>query len=182
MKIQSTFKRSLREAGALVLMGIVLGLVYNAVSGRGIAFLRKEQQLAWSSDASQTTQHSMTSNPAQPLLITVDEASKIFEEGTALFIDSRPEEEFQEGRIKGAISLPLKKLEENPALFQDIPKDKLIVTYCSGVECDLSIDLGQKLASMGFTNVKIFFAGWNDWVQRGLPIETGPPKKSLLDI
>lgn len=178
MKIQPTFSRSLREAGALALMGIVLGLVYNALSSRGIDFIRKEQELGWSSDVSHTSRHNLTSNPAQPLFITVDEAFKIFEEGTALFIDSRPEKEFQAGRIKGAISLPLKKLEENPALLQDIPKDKLIVTYCSGVECDASIYLGQKLASMGFANVRVFFAGWNDWVQRGLPTESGP-KESL---
>jgi len=170
MEDQRSPNRSLQEAAAIAIVGIVLGIAYNAVSGRGIELIRKEHQLTWVSDS---VQQSSPAEAPQPLLINIDEAYRIFQEGNALFIDSRHEEEYLEGHIKGAISLPLKSLEADPRLVQTIPKDKLIVTYCSGVECDQSIDLGQKLASMGFRNVRIFFAGWNDWQQRNLPIETG---------
>ncbi|MEK6569794.1 MAG: rhodanese-like domain-containing protein [Bacteroidota bacterium] len=170
MNAKPAFRRSLLEAGSIVLIGLGLGLAYNTFSSRGIDLVRKERQLVWSSD---TTRTNTPENPSRATLINIDEAYKIFREGNAIFVDARHEEEFKEGHIKGAISLPLKKLEGNPDLVQGISKDKLIVTYCSGVECELSIDIGEKLASMGFTNVKIFFSGWLDWQKRNLPAETG---------
>jgi rhodanese-related sulfurtransferase len=46
-------------------------------------------------------------------------------------IDSRSAQQFQESRIKGAISLPLFDLEQDPALPR-VPKDSRLVFYCSG--------------------------------------------------
>jgi rhodanese-related sulfurtransferase len=164
-------KRSLREAGFIVLSAVLVGFVYNAVSTNGIDLVRKERPLAWSSDASR---HATPSTSSRPTFIDIDEAVKIFQRGDALFIDARHEDEFNEGHIKGAISLPLSKLEAHPDLVRGLPEDTLIVTYCSGEECALSIDLGERLALLGFTNVKVFFSGWLDWKKRNLPIETGP--------
>ena len=170
MNTKPAFKRSLLEAGSIVLIGLGLGLAYNTFSSRGIDLVRKERQLVWSPSSS-PRDTSQTS--PRPTLINFDEAYRAYQEGRAIFIDARHEEEFKEGHIRGAVSLPLKKLEANPNLVQGIAKDTLIVTYCSGVECELSIDLGEKLVSMGFTNVKIFFSGWLDWQKRNLPAETG---------
>jgi rhodanese-related sulfurtransferase len=163
-------KRSLREAGFIVLSAVILGLVYNAVSPSGVDLIRKERPLAWSSD---TVQHAASSTSPRPTFINVGEAVKIFQRGDGLFIDARHEDEFNEAHIKGAISLPLSKLEAHPDLVRGLPKDTLIVTYCSGEECALSIDLGERLALLGFTNVKVFFSGWLEWEKRNLPIETG---------
>jgi hypothetical protein len=46
-------------------------------------------------------------------------------------IDSRSAQQFQESHIKGAISLPLFDLEQDPALPR-APKDARLVFYCSG--------------------------------------------------
>jgi rhodanese-related sulfurtransferase len=170
MADKPTLKRSLREASLIVLFGVILGLLYNAVSPRRIDLVRKERALVWSVDVSR---HSASSDSPRPTFINIDEALKTFQQGNGLFIDARHEDEFDAGHIKGAISLPLKTLETNPALIQGLAKDTLIVTYCSGEECALSIDLGEKLASMGFTNVKVFFSGWLEWQKRNLPIEIG---------
>jgi rhodanese-related sulfurtransferase len=170
MADRPTLKRSLREAGLIVLFGVILGFVYNVVSPRRIDLVRKERPFAWSTDASR---HSTRSDSPRPIFISIDEALKIFRQGNGLFIDVRHEDEFNEGHIKGAISLPLRTLETNPTLIQGLAKDTLIVAYCSGEQCALSIDLGEKLASMGFTNVKVFFSGWLEWQKRNLPIEIG---------
>jgi rhodanese-related sulfurtransferase len=165
-----SLKRSLREAGIIVLSAVILGLVCNAVSPRGIDLIRKEQRPAWLSDASR---NATPSTSPRPTFINVDQAVKIFQRGDGLFIDARHEDEFDEGHIKGAISLPLSRLESHPDLIRGLPKDTLIVTYCSGEQCALSIDLGERLALLGFTNVKVFFSGWLEWEKRNLPIETG---------
>jgi rhodanese-related sulfurtransferase len=175
MTDRSSLKRSRREAGFILLFGVILGFVYNVASPRRIDLLRKEHPVAWSTD---TSRHSIHSDSPHPIFINIDEALKIFQQGNGLFIDARHEDEFNKGHIKGAISLPLRTLETNPTLVHGLAKDTLIVTYCSGEECDLSIDLGEKLASMGFTNVKVFFAGWPEWQKRNLPIEVGTKENS----
>ena len=48
-----------------------------------------------------------------------------------VIIDSRSLQQFQESRIKGAISLPLFELEQDPTLPRG-PKDARLVFYCSG--------------------------------------------------
>jgi rhodanese-related sulfurtransferase len=164
-------RRSLREATLIFLLGVTLGLVFNAASPRGIDLLRHEQQ---SMSFADTSQQSATRHSPRPTFIDLEEALTIFQQRNGLFIDVRHEEEFNEGHIKGAISLPLKRLETNRDLLRGIPKDTLIVTYCSGEQCAQSIDLGERLALLGFTNVKVFFSGWLQWQKRDLPIETGP--------
>jgi rhodanese-related sulfurtransferase len=171
MADRQTLKRSMSEAGLIALSAAILGMAYNSVSPRGIDLIRKDLPFVWSSD---TSRHSTASNSHRPIFIDAEEAVRIFQQGNALFIDARHEDEFNEGRIKGAISLPLRTLETNPAFVQGFAKDTLIVTYCRGEQCALSIDLGERLASMGFTNVKVFFSGWLEWQKRNLPVETGP--------
>jgi rhodanese-related sulfurtransferase len=48
-----------------------------------------------------------------------------------VIIDSRSQSQYEENRIKGAVSLPLMDMEQNPAL-PDVPKDARLVFYCSG--------------------------------------------------
>ncbi|MGA9363010.1 MAG: rhodanese-like domain-containing protein [Bacteroidota bacterium] len=171
MADRQTLKRSMYEAALIALSAAILGLVYNSVSPRGIDLIRKDQPTIWSTD---TSRHPTASNSRRPTFIDADEALRIFQRGNALFIDARHDDDFKEGHIKGAISLPLRTLETNPTQVQGLSKDTLIVTYCSGERCALSIDLGERLASMGFTNVKVFFSGWLEWQKRNLPTETGP--------
>ncbi len=109
--------------------------------------------------------------PATPTAITVDQAYKLFMGGNALFLDARMDAEYNTGHIKGAMSFPLKKYDQLYPKISNINKDALIVCYCDGAGCDLSIDLAKKLAQTGYRNVKIFYSGWNDWKERNYPIE-----------
>lgn len=48
-----------------------------------------------------------------------------------IVIDSRGTSSYEEGHIKGALSLPLGVMEGNASL-PDVPKDAMLVFYCSG--------------------------------------------------
>ena len=52
-----------------------------------------------------------------------------------------------------------------------LAKDASIVVYCSGVTCPHSGMAGAKLATLGFTNVRVFEGGLADWKSAGLTIE-----------
>lgn len=120
-----------------------------------------------------TKSKSSTTEPfTKPLAIKIDKAYQLYKQGVK-FIDARMPEEYAEGHIKGAINIPFDGDESYRNILKSFNKDEILVTYCSGTECDLSILLGDELFEKGFKRVYIFFGGWNDWVERNYPISKG---------
>jgi 3-mercaptopyruvate sulfurtransferase SseA len=60
--------------------------------------------------------------------IPLDEAKQHFENGTAIFVDSRSASEFEGEHIAGAIHLETGTVD---TLENELPKDQLIITYCT---------------------------------------------------
>lgn len=76
------------------------------------------------------------------------------------------------GHLPGAIHLHYEEVGERAAaLLPD--RAALIVTYCSNPACANSRVAAEKLARLGYTNVRRYEAGKDDWVRAGLPVETG---------
>jgi len=118
-----------------------------------------------------TLQNSETADKKNtPTAITVEQAYRLYNAGV-VFLDARMEAEYNFGHIKGAISLPYKKVDEHISKISNLPKNSTLVTYCDGVGCDASIELANKLAELGYTNVRIFYSGWNDWQDKNYPVE-----------
>jgi|SRR5262245_23700964 len=61
--------------------------------------------------------------------VKVEEAKKLVAEGKAIIIDVRGSDAYKITHIKGALDVPLDKLKAGD--FKDLPKDKLIIAYCS---------------------------------------------------
>ena len=61
--------------------------------------------------------------------VKVDEAKKMIAEGKAIIIDVRGADAYKMSHIKGALDIPLTKLDTGE--IKDLPKDKLIIAYCS---------------------------------------------------
>ena len=106
-----------------------------------------------------------------PTAITVEQAYRLYNAG-AIFLDARMEAEYDFGHIKGAINLPYKKLGEHISKISSLPKNSTFITYCDGVGCDASIELANELAELGYTNIRIFYSGWNDWQDNNYPVES----------
>ena len=87
-------------------------------------------------------------------------------EGAVTVLDVRPTEEFNAGHIHGAISLPLKELEQH---LSDLPRHQEIVAYCRGPYCVLSIQAVEILRAEGFKAVRIG-EGIQDFRAMGFPI------------
>ena len=91
--------------------------------------------------------------------ITSDEAKKMIETQKVIVVDVRTLEEYNEGHIPNAISIPLETI-ENKAEVKLKNKDDLILVYCrSGRR---SREAALKLIENGYTNV-IDFGGIKDW-------------------
>jgi rhodanese-related sulfurtransferase len=52
-------------------------------------------------------------------------------------------------------------------------KDAAIVTYCASLECRNSDIAANKLIALGYTNVREYAEGKADWIEAGLPVESG---------
>lgn len=59
--------------------------------------------------------------------ITGKELEERANDGKTLIVDVRPEADYKEGHVKGAINVPFDKVEEN---LDKLPKDKDIALYC----------------------------------------------------
>jgi rhodanese-related sulfurtransferase len=149
-------RQAFLEALLLIIAAIVLGLAYTFATHQGLFVDAQPVQ-----------------SPAiSPLeMISLAQAKELFESQHALFIDARHEFDYDQGHIRGAINVALKKFDAHLARLNKIPKNTLLITYCDGAECNSSIELSVKLMESGFTNVKVFFGGWQEWNSAKLPIE-----------
>lgn len=73
----------------------------------------------------QTNNHGVTDDAPR---ITLAEAKKDFDDGNAIFIDTRGEGTFKNEHIKGAMNMPV---EFAGTRYKEIPTDKKIIVYCS---------------------------------------------------
>jgi len=60
--------------------------------------------------------------------ITLEDAKKDFDNGTAVIIDSRAESQYKQEHIKGALNIPIGAPDTR---YSEIPKGKKIIVYCS---------------------------------------------------
>lgn len=160
----SLFQQGIREAAWILLTASVLGFSYTATFKKGLF-----------RDTSKDSVTLLDRTNANLPIIDLATARGLFESGSALFVDGRYEFDYKLGHIKGAINIPLKDFEVLRASLASLPKDKTIVTYCDGAECNSSIELAAKLFTEGFTDVRIFFGGWNEWNAHQLPTEKSEP-------
>jgi ArsR family transcriptional regulator len=91
--------------------------------------------------------------------------------GLVTVLDVRPEDEFALGRVRGAVNIPLGRLENRLA---ELDPDREIVAYCRGPYCVLSYEAVAALRLRGF-KARRLEDGFPQWRAAGLPTETGLP-------
>jgi rhodanese-related sulfurtransferase len=80
-----------------------------------------------------------------------------------VIIDSRPKrKKYDKGHVATAISIPDSQFNK---LTDQLPQDKnkTLVFYCGGLKCPLSHKSAKKAIDIGYTNVKVFSAGYPAW-------------------
>ena len=103
-----------------------------------------------------------------PRVVHRAEVRRLVERGAHL-IEVLPADEFEREHIRGAVSLPLRRIdaEAHDALDPGRP----IVVYCADPACDLSARAAWRLESLGFGEVAHYEGGKLDWGAAGLPME-----------
>jgi len=87
--------------------------------------------------------------------------------GLVTVLDVRPAEEFAAGHLRGAINVPVDKLE---TYLSKLPKRKEVIAYCRGPYCLMSFEAVEKLRKRGF-KAKRLADGFPEWRAAGLPVK-----------
>ena len=89
--------------------------------------------------------------------------------GEVTVLDVRPAEEYRAAHIPGAVSVPLKELEER---LGSLPREREVVAYCRGPYCVLAPEAVKLLRARGYEAVALG-DGVAEWRARGLPVTAG---------
>lgn len=104
-------------------------------------------------------------------LITRDELAKEIANGTVTVLDTLGGEYYAKAHLPGALELVEADVETRAAqLLPD--RGAAIVTYCSNPACGNSQAVASKLEALGYTNVRKYREGIQDWSEAGLEIQT----------
>lgn len=144
----------LLRAAAILLAGALLGLAWNAGSGRGIALganvlVRAEDEI-----------------------VAAREAKARLDRG-ALFLDARPIDFYRMAHVAGALPLPEDGFDAAFARIEGELRSRFdIVVYCSGFGCEASHIVARKLRERGI-QAAILHEGWPAWTDAGYPVREG---------
>ncbi|MBW5447642.1 rhodanese-like domain-containing protein [Cohnella sp. CFH 77786] len=89
-----------------------------------------------------------------------------------ILVEALPANYYEDAHLPGALHLPHDQVDQlAPALLPD--KSAEIVTYCASLPCPNSEIAAKRLVELGYTNVKEYREGKQDWSEAGLPFESG---------
>jgi rhodanese-related sulfurtransferase len=87
--------------------------------------------------------------------------------GEAVFLDVRDPQEYNLGKIPGAVTISRGNLEKN--VEAQVPREKPVVVYCAnGNRSAFAADV---LAVMGYSSVSSLKEGFSGWVAEGGEVE-----------
>ena len=98
--------------------------------------------------------------------------AKLASKTRPVVLEALPAKYFLDGHLPGALHMPHDRVR---ALARAVVCDKGadIVVYCASRTCQNSHIAAETLTSLGYTNVSVYGAGKQDWVEAGLPLEKG---------
>jgi len=110
--------------------------------------------------------------------ITRDELkAKLDRREPVILLEALPPRYFLDKHLPGAVNLPHDQVD---VLAPDLLPDRRaeLVVYCANGACRNSHIAAAQLAKLGYTHVAVYYEGKQDWVEAGLPIETGEASRA----
>lgn len=104
------------------------------------------------------------------MLMTQEHYAPLQAEQRVLTVDVRSWISWQEGRIPGAMHVPLTQVEERVDEIRKAAKGRMVVTYCSCPTEGSSLRSAETLMAQG-VQARALLGGYPKWVERGGRVE-----------
>lgn len=88
-----------------------------------------------------------------------------------VLIDALAPMVYAHSHLPGAINMPPNAVDTIRCAKRMPDLDTAIVVYCSNPKCDDSVITGERLRDLGYTNVRHYAGGKDEWRELGLPLE-----------
>ena len=148
---------TVKQIGILLLAAAVLAAVSNLVHPRHIP---------WMQDWSNQIEEQAAEEGIR--IIPLSDALK----SGALFIDARKHQEYLEGHIPGALSVPLATWQDHyMTLGEEVDAGTEMIVYCSDRTCDLALMLAGRLREYLGADVRLLVDGFVGWTEAGGEVE-----------
>ena len=107
-----------------------------------------------------------------PLIDREELRAKIERGDDFVLVDALAPMSYARSHLPGAVNLPLEWVDDRAE--RRIPSfDTEVVVYCVDVECESSVQVGERLNRLGYRNVRHYAEGKKDWMRAGLPVDRG---------
>lgn len=128
--------------------------------------------------ASPETASPVMIDPTPPKMVTFEDVmSQLYNQPGVAFIDARDAGAYEGGHVPGALHLDALDVERDPnaagPVLKPVPRDHILVVYCSGGDCDLSMRLARLIKAHGYPKVLVYEGGYAEWTREGAPTTTG---------
>ncbi len=98
--------------------------------------------------------------------------AKLDSRAPVILVEALPEKYYRHAHLPGAINIPHDQVDAlAPRLLPD--KAAEIVVYCANLPCQNSKIAAGRLVDLGYANVREYAEGKQDWIDAGLPVESG---------
>ena len=155
------FKKVIRQAVVILFISLFLGMGVNSFFRNGIDPFRYPA-------ASATTATEIRK-------IGLEQAQQVIAGGIPI-LDARSQEDFSEGHIPGAISLPYYDMGSYlDRVLPFLSTNQPILIYCSEASCADAEFLARSIFQLGYAKLLVFKGGFKAWVAAGLTIEREAP-------
>ncbi len=99
--------------------------------------------------------------------VSAQELSALVNQGDAVIVDLRDKKDFSNGRITGAINIPLANLASRMGELDKYKTSPVILVDAMGQHAGSA---GRQLRSAGFENVVRLGGGLTSWMEQKLPL------------
>jgi len=104
--------------------------------------------------------------------ITADELRQKLDRGDDLvLIDALAPMVYAHSHLPGAINMPPNAVDTIRCAKRMPDLGAEVVVYCANSECDDSVVTAERLQELGYTNVRHYAGGKDEWKRLGLPLE-----------
>lgn len=108
---------------------------------------------------------------SNPTVIDREAVVDVVDTGSAVIVEALPAPYYEDAHLPGALNLPHDS--DDATIAAVLPdRDTTVVVYCSNLACQNSTILSRRLVQLGYSDVREYELGKEDWITAGLPVES----------